>query len=139
MNFDFSIAMATREIEISHNDPVLDMDRLALIVESCGLDGASSLVHIFLQDYRDIMKLLDEALKGQELDRIKFLCHRMKSGAANIGAIRFAQKCTELERISPHDPLETQQKLFDQVFLEYERACAELVRRFNNRRIEHQV
>lgn len=92
-------------------EPVLDQVAFSALEELAGDDDpdlVAELVELFLEDSRERMQQIEDAIAGHDLEAIGSAAHALKSSSANIGARSFAKTCAEVESVSrskePVDP-----------------------------------
>jgi two-component system sensor histidine kinase/response regulator len=62
-------------------------------------DFVAELVNLFLQTASIQAQQVREAVQSRRLDLLPAAAHSLKSGAANVGAMRLSQVCLQLEKI----------------------------------------
>ncbi len=72
-------------------------DYLAEMVDAGDRDVLNELLALFREESRSKLEHLKEALHENDSKSASKLAHGLKGGAAQIGALRFAQHCAELE------------------------------------------
>jgi len=55
------------------------------------------IVRFYLGDAPRLMKLMSDAVSGQDFDALQSSAHALKSSSANLGALALAQLCKEME------------------------------------------
>lgn len=84
--------------------PVIDEGVIeALTTLGGGDDFLSDVVEAFRNDARRLFEPLRIAINEQDLRAFKELTHSLKSGGANLGAVRFCQTITALKDVSARD------------------------------------
>lgn len=84
--------------------PVIDQERQSLLRTLGPDDGWGLLpmvVKSFLDDCPTILAALRRSVESGDSDAVRTSAHRLKGSAANIGAVRVAASCVELERATP--------------------------------------
>ena len=84
-------------------DPVLDLSVLAALRELGGVDEpglADELLQLFLQDSSRRVANLEDALASGDRAGLARTAHTLRSSSTNVGALRVARICTELETIA---------------------------------------
>jgi HPt (histidine-containing phosphotransfer) domain-containing protein len=71
---------------------------------------------------------LDLALTQRDDGALKGAAHKLKGGAANIGAAGAAALCAQLEKLAPADAVRTGRKLIDRLETELVKVDAALER-----------
>jgi len=61
-------------------------------------DAATELIQMFLDDTTASLEKLDEALAAGVPDRVSRLLHSLKGSCGQMGAVKIARICEELER-----------------------------------------
>lgn len=59
-----------------------------------------SIIDAYIEDTSDIMTAFDQAIDDCDVESFRFQAHAFKSGANNVGAVKLAQMCGELEIIT---------------------------------------
>ncbi len=75
-------------------DPHLDQDLLSALQEIMG-DGYPELIDTFLADSEERLSLLRQA---DDAERLGVTAHSFKGSSSNMGAVRLAALCHELEQ-----------------------------------------
>ncbi len=76
----------------------IDSHVLGEMASAIGTDGMAGLISTFLQDLRRQVPDFEDALARSDLPQAQRCVHSLKSAAAYLGALAFAQRCVELER-----------------------------------------
>lgn len=79
------------------DEPVLDPAILAEMAGGSGTDVVASLVEGFLDEARDRVKAIGEALDNRDAKAIGFQAHALKSTARTYGAARLGTVASDLE------------------------------------------
>ena len=80
-------------------DPALDTARLEELRRMTGgSDVVEEVVGLFIQDIPGRLAGLSEAVGREDAGALEFAAHRLKGGAATLGAIRLARLCEGLEQ-----------------------------------------
>ncbi|NEV62439.1 ATP-binding protein [Thiorhodococcus minor] len=82
----------------------------------------------FLGDTRPMLKRVRTAWEDGDLQQLREAAHRIKSGAANLGALSFSRQCAELERLAAEGRIPDGEARVRQLETDYERV-AEALRR----------
>ena len=81
-------------------DKHLDPDALSALREVMG-EEFSTLIETFLVDSEDRLRLLREAKSAARLNEI---AHSFKGSSSNMGAVRLAELCGQLEQDAKNSP-----------------------------------
>ena len=80
-------------------DPALDPARLGALRQMAGgTDIFGEVVALFLQEIPGRLAGLAEAVRREDAGALQFAAHRLKGGAATLGANRLARLCERLEQ-----------------------------------------
>ena len=71
----------------------------------------SSFVALFEQHTGPALAAMEDALQAQDLEAIGHVAHRVRGGAATLGALRLAEHCRVIERMSSLEVPKLQQEL----------------------------
>jgi signal transduction histidine kinase/CheY-like chemotaxis protein/HPt (histidine-containing phosphotransfer) domain-containing protein len=91
-------------------------------------DIVRRLVVIFLKHTPGLLREMAEADADKNLERLWPLAHSLKSSSANIGAIRLAGLCEEMERMGRQKKMPEIFSLTEKIAREYSRVSKELQR-----------
>jgi HPt (histidine-containing phosphotransfer) domain-containing protein len=94
-----------------------------------GVQLVKDLIELFYAEAPMRVDAMRSGIRGQNPDGIAYAAHAMRGGAGNLGAIRIASLCTELEAAAKSGDLSAAPALVDQIELELERVGAALQRR----------
>ncbi|MDQ1575381.1 MAG: two-component system, sensor histidine kinase and response regulator, partial [Microbacteriaceae bacterium] len=111
--------------------PVLDSSRLDLLRNLGPADGRGVLAEAaraFRGEVPASLAALDLALTQRDDGALKGAAHKLKGGAANIGAAGAAALCAQLEKLAPADAVRTGRKLIDRLETELVKVDAALER-----------
>jgi len=109
-------------------EPDLDQAVLADLEEQADAQFVSELVETFLDESRDLIVQISDALRVGDLARLRRLAHSLKSSSASVGALALASRAEEIERLArdgalaPIAPLAT---ALDDHFARVERALVD--------------
>jgi PAS domain S-box-containing protein len=108
-------------------EPRLDRSRLEGLRE-LGRIGGRDLVAELVTKFEELQPLtsLRQAQKSGDREAMKFLAHRLKGSGANLGAVRLARLCGELEAMAPEARLEDCTRQIELIAQEYEKVLPEL-------------
>jgi len=87
------------------------------------------LITIYLKSSPTLLAEIDSALQASEHERLWHAAHSLKSSSANLGAVKLARLCEELELQGRAGRLEQAAELADSIRQEYERTEAWLGRK----------
>ena len=81
-----------------------------------GADGASALIRQLIEAYlrgaRKHWEACEKAVAGGDLELLAQSCHALKSSSFNVGALRFAGLCREIESLSQEAARDEVQALY---------------------------
>jgi HPt (histidine-containing phosphotransfer) domain-containing protein len=100
-------------------DTHLDRDVLSALQEVME-DEYSTLLDTFLADSKERLSLLR---KADDAETLGATAHSFKGSCSNMGAIRLAQLCNELEQRARQVPLEGIEKLVSEIDGEFAIVC----------------
>jgi HPt (histidine-containing phosphotransfer) domain-containing protein len=105
-----------------------EVDRLNFLYSEYGRELVTEICQIFCEDGRHQVTLLQEALKDEDLDKIRFLSHKVKSSGTNLGMLEFASICEKLENIPDLEncPTGTLASLLQDLEAEHTKACLKI-------------
>ena len=93
-------------------------------------DLVSGLVELYLETAQEILVEIRRAIQNADLIKISEYAHSLKSSAANLGAIKLAETCLILEKISngdlPIDQLASASDRFETDFIQAAEALAQI-------------
>jgi CheY-like chemotaxis protein len=85
-------------------------------------------IHIYLQSSSGVLATLRQGVVAGEAETIRLAAHSLKSSSANLGAIRLADVCRQLESCGRNGELGKSAALLSSLEAEYRLACAALGR-----------
>jgi PAS domain S-box-containing protein len=112
----------------AHGDAV-DITVLLDIIEILGADGSATaceLITIFLDSSPPLFAHLAEAIAMADTTAAAQLLHKLRSPAGQLGALRLAQLCADMESICSTDLLGEGARLFRTILDEYARVRSAL-------------
>jgi two-component system sensor histidine kinase/response regulator len=84
-------------------------------------------VAIFAEDARAAFAALEAAVAKGDADSVGRISHTLKGSSSNMGALRMAQICAELESVGASKDLTPAGELLEELVAEFERAHSSLV------------
>lgn len=87
-------------------------------------DVLASVLRKYLDNSRDSVEALQEAIRANDPARLQTVAHRLKSSSAQLGALAVAARCKELEAIGGQKNLIDADRIFGELRSEYVAACA---------------
>jgi HPt (histidine-containing phosphotransfer) domain-containing protein len=102
--------------------PAIDAEVLAKL-RHMGKNGdlLKRLVAIYFENATPLMEQLRAAVGNCHGNSMRQLAHSLKSSSGNVGALRLAALCAELETIGPSGALNQAEAVFEQIEIEYQR------------------
>jgi two-component system, sensor histidine kinase and response regulator len=111
--------------------PVIDADVIdALTSLGDGPEFLTEVVEAFRADARRLFEPLRAAIHAQDLRAFREVTHSLKSGGANVGAVRFCQTITALKDVTARDLQQNGPAYLEKPvaeFLKLETACDRLL------------
>ncbi len=89
-------------------------------------DILKELIELFLEDVPPQLKVLREAEERNDAKSVERIAHTLKGSCGNLGAVRMAATCAELEEIGGSGDLATAPALISRLEEEFGRVCAVL-------------
>ncbi len=87
-------------------------------------DVLASVLRKYLDNSRDSVEALQEAIRSNDPTRLQTVAHRLKSSSAQLGALAVAARCKELEAMGGQKNLIEADRIFAELRSEYVAACA---------------
>jgi two-component system, sensor histidine kinase and response regulator len=84
-------------------------------------DILSELIALFLEDTLLQFVALRETLKNEDAQSVERIAHTLKGSCGNMGALRMATLCAELQEVGSYGDLALALGLLDQLEAEFER------------------
>lgn len=108
------------------NRPIVDTATLHELEHLGGKAFVDEVIGEFTTECSRILDEIDEAVALNDLQRFNERIHALRSGAANIGARRFYEKCLALRSIGMDDFLRTGRQHAKQLRFEFQSTAGEL-------------
>jgi two-component system sensor histidine kinase/response regulator len=89
-------------------------------------DLLQKIVTIYMNDSPGLLNALREAIDQSDAELVRMHAHRFKSGSANLGALRLAELCKQLEEMGRNNELQGALTLLSRVENEYRAASVAL-------------
>jgi HPt (histidine-containing phosphotransfer) domain-containing protein len=89
-------------------------------------DVLKELIELYLEDVPSQLKALREAEERDDAKSVECIAHTLKGSCGNLGAVRMAPICAELEEIGGSGDLATAPALISRLEEEFGRVCAVL-------------
>jgi signal transduction histidine kinase/DNA-binding response OmpR family regulator/HPt (histidine-containing phosphotransfer) domain-containing protein len=89
-------------------------------------DLLSKVIHLYLADSSKSMQGIEEAVNQGSADRLRNVAHGLKSSSANLGALKMARLCKELEAMGLENQLANAHATLDVLENEYRAVCSAL-------------
>jgi signal transduction histidine kinase/CheY-like chemotaxis protein len=114
------------EVPEADGEPVIEPKALAQIAE-VDPDGSLGLLVRLLQAYldssRNAIEQVELAVAASNAENLRFAAHTLKSASAQIGALRVAKLCAELESLGAANRMAAAGAVLTPLLGEYARAC----------------
>jgi two-component system sensor histidine kinase/response regulator len=89
-------------------------------------DILARVIDLYLADCPGVMNQLRSAIAAGDAGQVRQLAHRMKSGSANLGALRMAELCKQLEQLGHGGELGDAAALLQRIETEFRQVVAAL-------------
>ncbi len=107
-----------------HDRSVLDAEVVSELQDIMGQDF-QMLVESFQRDGEQRLVALDQRFGG-DADTLRSQAHSFKGSSSNLGAVRVADVCMELETLASNGELANAPPLIDSLKRHFQQACAAL-------------
>ncbi|MBA3753629.1 MAG: Hpt domain-containing protein [Nitrospira sp.] len=87
-------------------------------------DVLSSVLRKYLDNSRDSVDALRDAIRANDPAALQAIAHRLKSSSAQLGAVAMATRCRELEAMGDRKNLIDADRVLAQLQSDYLAACA---------------
>ncbi len=104
------------------------LDTIRALSGDDGADLLTQIIDIFLKDTPTQLDNLAKAAAGHDLESIRAIAHSMKSGSANLGAMRLSACFKELEQASRDRNMTDVPDLIQRIRGEWDRLFPHLIR-----------
>ena len=84
----------------------------------------ASVLRKYLDNSRDSVDALQDAIRANDPARLQAVAHRLKSSSAQLGALAVAARCKELEALGAQENLIEADRILAELQSEYAAACA---------------
>ena len=92
------------------------------------IDALEEITQVYIKNSRDRIARMKAALNCGEGSGIVIEAHSMKSSSGNVGAVRLAPLCREIEERAKSGKLDGLGPMIERLSQEFEEACTELER-----------
>ena len=89
-------------------------------------DILKELIELFLEEVPPQLAALRGAIEGGEASSVERIAHTLKGSSGNLGAVRMAAVCAELEKVGGSGELTRAAELLERLEVEFESACQAL-------------
>jgi CheY-like chemotaxis protein/HPt (histidine-containing phosphotransfer) domain-containing protein len=89
-------------------------------------DLLEKIISLYMHDSPGLLNALRDALDRDDAEQVRMHAHRFKSGSANLGALRLAELCKQLEEMGRNNELEDALILLNRVETEFRAVSAAL-------------
>jgi signal transduction histidine kinase/DNA-binding response OmpR family regulator/HPt (histidine-containing phosphotransfer) domain-containing protein len=103
----------------------LDEIRALAVGEDAGI--VVELISLYLEDALRLMSAMGDGIETADCVKTQSAAHRLKSSSANLGAVKVARLCAELEDNTRRGELSDAPRLLKSIRIEYEKARAALL------------
>lgn len=90
-------------------------------------DDFPLLVHTFLQDSENRIKILQSLTASPDADVIRRTAHSFKGSCSNVGALLLASYCADLEKKGLNQQVDNIQQDIDRIIIEFEQVKTSLL------------
>jgi len=104
---------------ISHDKMSGALEMIRMLPGNRGLEILRKVVDLYLESTPALLQTMREAESGGDAEKLKAAAHSFKSSSANLGALRLAGVCMELESLGRAGSTEGARPLLHQVEEEY--------------------
>ncbi|MEQ3724201.1 Hpt domain-containing protein [Alcanivorax sp.] len=108
-----------------HDRSVLDAEVVSELQDIMGQDF-QMLIESFQHDGEQRLAALDQAFAGGDADTLRSQAHSFKGSSSNLGAVRVAEVCMELETLASNGELASAPPLIDSLKRHFQQACVAL-------------
>ena len=85
-------------------------------------DILNELIELFLEEAPPQLAVLREAIEGGDARTVERVAHTLKGSSGNMGAMRMAAVCAELEKVGGSGELRRAPELLERLEVEFDRA-----------------
>nr|MBP7323686.1 response regulator [Deltaproteobacteria bacterium] len=103
------------------------LDKIRALQRKGAPDIVARVVNQYLEHTPKLLEALRTAALQRDANELRNSAHSLKSSSANIGALKLAELCREIERQAKDNTFTAISEHVDQVIQEYERARTELL------------
>jgi HPt (histidine-containing phosphotransfer) domain-containing protein len=89
-------------------------------------DLVEKVISLYINDAQSLCRNIHEAIGKNDPQALNKAAHSLKSSSANVGAIKLANLCKELETLGRANTIGNAQELVNQMNSEYQRVIATL-------------
>jgi HPt (histidine-containing phosphotransfer) domain-containing protein len=86
-------------------------------------DVLSAVIRKYLDNSRESMEALRDAIRAGDAAAVQAIAHRLKSSSAQLGASAVAARCKELESVGRRKSLLDADRIFQRLQSDYAVAC----------------
>ena len=116
---EFSILdTSAKQARINPSRDTIDMDVLAVLRAQIE-DSFVKLVEAYISDTPVYIRNLSTALRNHSSDDIKYFAHLIKGSSSNLGALRLANYCQNIEDICATEEFDNAEKIIRNIELEF--------------------
>jgi len=111
------------------DDPVINqesLDNIRQLQRPGKPDLLKKIVSLYMNDSPGLLNALREALEQGDAVQVRMHAHRFKSGSANLGALRLAELCKQLEEMGRNNELDDALILLNRIEIEFKAASVAL-------------
>jgi PAS domain S-box-containing protein len=117
---------AHREAE---NDSPIDastLDNIKAVQQPGKPDLVEKVINLYLNESQSLCKTIHEAVGTGDPQTLSKAAHSLKSSSANVGALKLASLCKELEMLGRSNSTDNAQDIVNQMDIEYQRVIVSL-------------
>jgi HPt (histidine-containing phosphotransfer) domain-containing protein len=113
----------------SRGEPVINqaaLDNIRQLQRPGKPDLLEKIISLYMHDSPGLLNALRDALDRDDAEQVRMHAHRFKSGSANLGTLRLAELCKQLEEMGRNNELEDALILLNRVETEFRAVSAAL-------------
>ncbi len=104
------------------------LDAILAISDIGARERLAKVICLYLENSPGLLSTLQQGVKTGEAEKIRQSAHSLKSSSANLGAVRLAEVCRQMEHCGRNGKVEKAAELLSGLEMEYGQACAALRR-----------
>jgi CheY-like chemotaxis protein/HPt (histidine-containing phosphotransfer) domain-containing protein len=128
--FETSQSINTGVLQQAHDEesPIdkSALDRIKAVQQPGMPDLVEKVIDLYINDAQSLCRNIHEAVGKNDPQALNKAAHSLKSSSANVGAIKLASLCKELETMGKANTINNARELVNQMDSEYQRVIATL-------------